>query len=135
MYFILTAISRQADIDNPVPSICFKPKSLVSGRDFSSLSGTLQKKSKYSYKNSFKLNYFVYISFTFKNSLIFFIRCYTCVSLIFIKQYKKNIFHHNKNTFFQSYKLKAVSNLYNYDKNYERNNVLEICKKISYCYN
>lgn len=41
-YQILTAISRHADIESPVPSICFKPKSFVSGRDFNSLSGTLK---------------------------------------------------------------------------------------------
>lgn len=39
----LTAISRHADIDRPVPSICFRPKSFVSGLDFNSLSGTLLK--------------------------------------------------------------------------------------------
>lgn len=39
--FVLTAISRHADMDSPVPSICFRPKSFVSGRDFSSLSATL----------------------------------------------------------------------------------------------
>lgn len=37
----LTAISRHADIESPVPSICLRPKSFVSGRDFSSLSETL----------------------------------------------------------------------------------------------
>jgi len=37
----LTAISRHADIESPVPSICLRPKSFVSGRDFNSLSGTL----------------------------------------------------------------------------------------------
>lgn len=43
---ILTAISRHADIESPVPSICLRPKSFVSGRDFNSLSGTLFRKYK-----------------------------------------------------------------------------------------
>ena len=36
-----TVISLQADIESPVPSICFNAKSFVSGLLFSSLSGTL----------------------------------------------------------------------------------------------